>query len=154
MRARFDNPNKSDYSSSLSYRTNTSMNISEQERHSRRVQYEGTRTTGSPATMLLVRTWHSWVWRLIGGVRVRIIGCGRHPRQRLVGADWWDARPPPNMAHDFENRVAGVLLEVLSVARKLRGWGMWKSEARRLSSSSDVRWWWTILILSDGMCPR
>jgi len=51
-----------------------------------------------------VRLCLSWVWRLIGGASVRIIGCGRHPRQRLVGADWRDARPPPNMAHAIRLR--------------------------------------------------
>lgn len=107
MKARFDNPDKQVWlfvKFILSHQHFDEYLGVRKTLAATTVQYEGTRTTSSPATMLLVRTWHSWVWRLIGGASVWIIGCGRHPRQRLVGADWWDARPPPNMAHAIRLR--------------------------------------------------
>lgn len=103
--------------------------------------------------MLLVRTWHAWVWRLLGGARVWIIGCGRHPRQRSVGCRLERNSTASNMAcAERLRRTGGALLPLVPPTREIRG-GMrgWRSGSggvvvRQLSRSL---WWWTILILSD-----
>lgn len=116
---------------------------------------EGTRTTGlAPlAVVLLVRTWHSWVWRLIGGAIRWVIGCGWHS----AGVRW----VPIGETLDRLQYGAHHRRRATSVRRKASPRTSRRDERTRVPRRSETRRniivdrpWWTILILSDFKNPR